>query len=187
MHLGIIGLVLLNFSPIVVGYCWGSYAAGRQCVYRNHVRTTRAPSYRYYSRRTTTQRTSHQWSSSRRTSSTERPYRPVWKPTAWEPDKTKSFTVLPHFIKRIRFSTSETFFGTKFNNEMKKLFSKKIPTKLFGLGVGPAFVGGAGFSFGAGLVSYSVYHRYTHFRKLLHDNGYLDKWDEGYYSDLYEQ
>ena len=36
---------------------------------------------------------------------------------------------------------------------MKKHFSKKIPSKLFGLGVGPAFIGGAGFSFGAGLVS----------------------------------
>jgi len=35
------------------------------------------------------------------------------------------------------------------------------------------------------LVSYSVYHRYTQFRRLLYINGFLDKWDEGYYSDVY--
>ena len=70
---------------------------------------------------------------------------------------------------------------------MKKYFSKKIPSKLFGIGVGPAFIGGAGFSFGAGLVSYSIYHRYQYLQQLLHANGYLDKWDEAYYSVIYEK
>jgi len=59
--------------------------------------------------------------------------------------------------------------------------------KLFGLGVGAAFIGGAGFGFGAGLASYSIYHRYHHFRRMVHDNGYDDDWDEDYYSSYYEK
>ena len=63
--------------------------------------------------------------------------------------------------------------------------TNRIPRKLFGLGVGASFIGGAGFGFGAGLTSYSVYHRYHHFRRMLHDNGYIDDWDEDYYSSYY--
>jgi len=66
---------------------------------------------------------------------------------------------------------------------MKKRMSKK----LFGLGIGAAFIGGAGFGFGAGLASYSIYHRYQHFRNLMHMKGYLEEWDTDYYRDYYEQ
>ena len=197
MHLPIIGIILLSFSPLLAGYYCPTtvYAGGHPCSPNNQrirsMLTTRAPSYRYYSRRTTTRAPRYQYynrSSSRRESSTRRPSQPVkWRPTPWNPIGTKSFTALPHFIKRFRFTSSETRFGTKFNDEMKKYFSKKIPSKLFGIGVGPAFIGGAGFSFGAGLVSYSIYHRYQYLRELLHANGYLDKWDEAYYSVIYEK
>ena len=65
--------------------------------------------------------------------------------------------------------------------------TKRIPRKLFGLGVGAAFIGGAGFGFGAGLASYSIYHRYHQLRWMLHHNGYEVEWDTDYYNEYYEK
>merc|ERR1711936_67145 len=67
------------------------------------------------------------------------------------------------------------------------MMTKRMSKKLFGMGVGAAFIGGAGFGFGAGLASYSIYHRYHHYRQMLHNNGHLDDWDENYYSSNYEK
>lgn len=90
-------------------------------------------------------------------------------------------------MTRIRSSSTETSYGTVFKEETKRLMTRRIKRKLFGLGVGAAFIGGAGFGFGAGLTSYSIYHRYHHFRRMVHDNGYADDWDEDYYSTYYEK
>ena len=81
----------------------------------------------------------------------------------------------------------ETKYGTKFSQETKQIMKKRMSKKLFGLGIGAAFIGGAGFGFGAGLASYSIYHRYQHFRNLMHMKGYLEEWDTDYYRDYYEQ
>ena len=110
--------------------------------------------------------------------------------SSWSPPKTKSFTALKPIIKRVGTSRSETKYGTKFTEETKKLMTKRIANKkkLFGLGVGAAFIGGAGFGFGAGLASYSIYHRYHYLQMLLRAGGYGDdSWDEDYYSKYYEK
>ena len=90
-------------------------------------------------------------------------------------------------MTRIRDSYEETNYGTVFKSETQRLMTNRISKKLFGLGVGVAFIGGAGYGFGAGLVSYSIYHRYHHFRKMLHMNGYIDDWDDDYYNSYYEK
>ena len=87
----------------------------------------------------------------------------------------------------MRTSIQETGFATSFNEETKEFMTKQIPKKLFGLGVGSAFIGAAEFGFGAGLASYSIYHRYTFFRKLMYDKGYDVDWDDDYYSSYYEK
>ena len=65
--------------------------------------------------------------------------------------------------------------------------AKRMSRKLFGIGVGAAFIGGAGFGFGAGLTTYSIYHRYHHMRSMLNKNGYDVQWDSDYYKQYYEQ
>jgi len=90
-------------------------------------------------------------------------------------------------MTRIRSSSADTSYGTVFKEETKRLMTRRLKRKLFGLGVGVAFIGGAGFGFGAGLTSYSIYHRYHHFRRMVHENGYEDDWDEDYYSTYYEK
>ena len=194
----LVATTLLSYSPIAEGYYCATtvYAAGNPCSPHNqrirNAFTTRAPSYRYYSHQTTS---SSRWmpsrssrrNSSRDKSSSSKPSRPVWKPSSWSVPEARSFTVLPEFMKRIRLSTAETRYGTTFNEEMKSFKTKRIPKKLFGLGVGPAFISSAGYSFGAGLVCYSVYHRYHHFRHLLHESGHLDQWNGPYFSAYYHK
>ena len=65
----------------------------------------------------------------------------------------------------------------------------KIPTKVFGLGVGRSTIGGSGYGYGAGLTQYSVYHRYHRYRSHLRHRGYIDDddWDEDYYTTYYEK
>ena len=59
------------------------------------------------------------------------------------------------------------------------MMRQRIPKKLFGLGVGPAFLGGAGF--GAGILSYSILHRYFFVKNLMYkDNRQLDNWDPAF-------
>jgi len=63
----------------------------------------------------------------------------------------------------------------------------RIGKKLFGLGVtGAAFLGGAGFGFGVGLLSYSILHRYFFIRNALFEKGLrTEDWDEDYYKQFY--
>ena len=60
---------------------------------------------------------------------------------------------------------------------------------MFGLGVGPGFVGGAGFGHAATLASYSVYHRYLYFMEMVFYTEYKDKsaWDEEYHPKYYKR
>ena len=57
----------------------------------------------------------------------------------------------------------------------------------FGKGVtGAAFLGGAGFGFGVGLLSYSILHRYFFIRNALFEKGLrTEDWDEDYYMQFY--
>ena len=86
---------------------------------------------------------------------------------------------------------SKTKYGTEFGEDTKKVMTRRIKNKkkLFGLGVGAAFIGGAGFGFGSGLAAYSIYHRYHYLKMLLHNRGFDDgeSWEEGYYSKYYEK
>ena len=63
----------------------------------------------------------------------------------------------------------ETMYGTKINS------NGNVSEKPFGLGVGAGFVGSTGLGFGspnygavAGLVTYSVYHRYVMYKNLMY-------------------
>ena len=63
----------------------------------------------------------------------------------------------------------ETVYGTKIRSK------ENVSEKPFGLGVGPGFVGSAGLGFGkpnfgsvAGIVTYSVYHRYVMYKNLMY-------------------
>lgn len=66
---------------------------------------------------------------------------------------------------------------------------KRLAKKMFGIGVGPAFIGGAGFGLGAGLLTYSIYHRYQFIRHQMFKNGFLttDQWDQVYYNNIYRR
>ena len=92
-------------------------------------------------------------------------------------------------MTRVSASRSQTKYGTEFKEETKRVMTKRIANKkkLFGLGVGAAFIGGAGFGFGSGLASYSIYHRYHHLKRSLHAKGYDESWDDDYYSSYYEK
>jgi len=63
----------------------------------------------------------------------------------------------------------------------------RIEKKLFGLGVsGAAFLGGAGFGYSAGLLSYSILHRYFFIRNAMFEKGLrTDGWKVVNYKDFY--
>ena len=64
----------------------------------------------------------------------------------------------------------------------------RLQKKLFGIGVmGPAFLGGAGFGFGAGLLSYSILHRYLYMRRIMFERKWIEDWDKQYYDNFYER
>ena len=66
----------------------------------------------------------------------------------------------------------------------------RLQKKLFGIGViGPAFLGGAGFGFGAGLLSYSIYHRYHYMRSIMYERMWIaeEDWDSVYYDHFYQK
>ena len=67
---------------------------------------------------------------------------------------------------------------------------KRLGKKLLGIGVpGFAFLGGAGFGFGVGLLSYSIYHRYQYIALQMVQRGFWDesKWNPEYYRTYYEK
>jgi len=107
--------------------------------------------------------------------------------TRWQAPRLGSYSALNQIISRIRFTIKKTKYGTKFSEEAKWNMKRRMSRKLFGLGVGPAFIGGAGFGFGAGLASYSIYHRYNYFRYLMHKKGYIDDWDSDYDKEYYDK
>ena len=86
-------------------------------------------------------------------------------------------------------SQRDTLYSTQFNNFMQDRMDEKLKKKLFGIGVGPAFLGGAGFGYGAGLLTYSIYHRYNYIRNMMFHKGYLttDQWDQSYYNNFYKR
>ena len=65
---------------------------------------------------------------------------------------------------------------------------QRISKKLFGLGVGPAFLGGAGFGFGAGILSYSILHRYFYVKNLMYEENIdSEDWDPKFYKNFYKR
>ena len=92
-------------------------------------------------------------------------------------------------MTRVKASNVETNYATKFSSSTKSRMAGKIPTKVFGLGVGKSTIGGSGYGYGAGLTQYSVYHRYHRYRSHLRHRGYIDDddWDEDYYTTYYEK
>ena len=125
-----------------------------------------------------------------RSSSSSTPSTKVKVVSSWSPPKTKSFTDLKPIIERVSKTRTQTRYGTEFKEKTTKLMTKRIANKkkLFGLGVGAAFIGGAGFGFGSGLASYSIYHRYHYLQGILQAKGYNEEyWDEDYYSKYYEK
>ena len=85
---------------------------------------------------------------------------------------------------------AETRFGTEFSDEAKRMMKGRLQKKLFGIGViGPAFLGGASFGFGAGLLSYSIFHRYFYMRKIMYERKWISEedWDNQYYDNLYKR
>ena len=83
---------------------------------------------------------------------------------------------------------TDTGFGTGFTDEARKAMKGRLQKKLFGIGVmGPAFLGGAGFGFGAGLLSYSILHRYFYMRKIMFERKWIEDWDKQYYDNFYER
>ena len=81
-------------------------------------------------------------------------------------------------------------FGTGFTDQAKKIMRGRLQKKLFGIGVkGPAFLGGAGFGFGAGLLSYSIFHRYFYMRRIMYERKWIaeEDWDKQYYDIFYEK
>merc|ERR1711892_703775 len=69
----------------------------------------------------------------------------------WYAPKTRKSKVYRPIRTRISSSSSDTSYGTVFKSETQRLMTRRISRKLFGLGVGVAFIGGAGFGFRAGL------------------------------------
>ena len=87
-------------------------------------------------------------------------------------------------------SQISTTFGTEFSESAISTMKRRLSKKLFGIGIeGPAFLGGAGFGYGVGLISYSIYHRYHYLRSIMFDRGFLDEehWNEDYYSKYYKR
>ena len=85
---------------------------------------------------------------------------------------------------------------------------KRLGKKLFGLGKvsyltlfldlnnnepflgvrGPTFLGGAGFGFAAGLLSYSIIHRYFYLVNFMYEEGIWTKgWDSNFYRTYYKR
>jgi len=64
---------------------------------------------------------------------------------------------------------------------------RRLGKKLFGIGVkGAAFLGGAGFGLAAGLLSYSILHRYFYIRNLMFVQGVRTwNWNQNYYEQFY--
>ena len=94
------------------------------------------------------------------------------------------------FSYNIFKTQADTRFGTDFSDEAKSIMKGRLQKKLFGIGVmGPAFLGGAGFGFGAGLLSYSIFHRYFFMRKIMYERKWISEadWDNQYYDNLYKR
>ena len=111
-----------------------------------------------------------------------------WLPSTKKLDMAWNKMQIEQLFRSIKKRTTETNYGTKFGE------NENISHKAFGLGVGPSFIGGAGlgllepnFGFVAGLVSFSVYHRYIFFKRLLHQKHFLPHWDSQYYDSYYEK
>merc|ERR1719474_111905 len=129
-------------------------------------------------------------SSSSRSSSARSPPSTYYSSySAWSVPKTRKYKVIKPILTRVKASNVETNYATKFSSSTKSRMTGKIPTKVFGLGVGRSTIGGSGYGYGAGLAQYSVYHRYHRYRYLLYTRGYIDDddWDEDYYSTYYEK
>ena len=85
-------------------------------------------------------------------------------------------------------SQRDTVFGTSFSDEARRTMKGRLQKKLFGIGViGPAFLGGAGFGFGAGLLSYSILHRYYFMRRIMYERKWIaeEDWESQYYDNFY--
>ena len=68
------------------------------------------------------------------------------------------------------------------------MMKQRISKKLFGLGVGPAFLVGAGFGYGAGILSYSILHRYFYVKNLMYQEKFQNEnWDPQYYEEYYSK
>ena len=83
-----------------------------------------------------------------------------------------------------------TKYGTDFDVEVRNNMKKRLGKKLLGIGVpGFAFLGGAKFGFRAGLLSYSIYHRYQYVALQMVQQGFWDesKWNPKYYKTYYEK
>jgi len=84
-----------------------------------------------------------------------------------------------------------TNFGTSFGGGVGR-YTGSISKKKLGLGVAAGFLGGAALGVGVGaaatLATYSVYHRYHEFRRMLHVNNPLNyQWNDNYYQNYYSQ
>jgi len=74
-----------------------------------------------------------------------------------------------------------------YNNKNKK---KGLSKKALGLGVAAGFVGGAARGMAGTMATYSVYHRYHEFQRMMYMNNplqYGSTWDENYFSNYYSR
>ena len=62
-----------------------------------------------------------------------------------------------------------------------------LPKKALGLGVGAGFVGGVGMGAAGTMATYSVYHRYNEFKRLMFERDPFYSWDDYYYRTFYNR
>jgi len=62
-----------------------------------------------------------------------------------------------------------------------------LPKKALGLGVGAGFIGGVGMGAAGTMATYSVYHRYNEFKRLMFERDPFYSWDDYYYRTFYNR
>jgi len=82
-----------------------------------------------------------------------------------------------------------TNWGTNFAGGVGQYGKQKkgISKKALGLGIGAGFLGGAALGVAGTMATYSVYHRYQEFKRMMHmRQPSMGGWDDGYYQNNYQ-
>eukprot|EP00092_Neocalanus_flemingeri_P106556 GFUD01136724.1.p1 GENE.GFUD01136724.1~~GFUD01136724.1.p1 ORF type:complete len:712 (-),score=170.30 GFUD01136724.1:71-2206(-) len=84
-----------------------------------------------------------------------------------------------------------TSWGTNFAGgagQFGKQKKKGISKKMLGLGIGAGFLGGAALGVAGTMATYSVYHRYQEFKRMMHvQRPSMGGFDDNYYNNYYQK